>query len=206
MLWFLQMLNSMAANIRGFTEFVSSVDWPWWSNILQLRSIGRYFHGQIIKSYILCTNLQSIRAGLHVLQMICTVSFCFGHLLFIDIDQSIAYSRTLKICCKGVVLSLSVRIHWLPVYALTPLKCAYTGWECTHFFAMIKYLRNCAGIWKYKFNGISAKQANPVGGCSSPGEHQGWKRQIFQWCTHDSYLTYGFSNRLPWMQQDFMRK
>jgi hypothetical protein len=45
------------------------------------------------------------------------------------------------------LLTLSLHIHRLPVYALTPLKCAYTGSECTNFFAIIKYLRNSAAIW-----------------------------------------------------------
>jgi hypothetical protein len=36
------------------------------------------------------------------------------------------------------VLALSLCIHRLSVYALTLLKCTYTGSECTRFFAMIK--------------------------------------------------------------------
>jgi hypothetical protein len=54
-----------------------------------------------------------------------------------------------KIRFRGLFtpLTLLVRIHWLPVYALTLLKCTYTGSECTRFLAMIKYLCNCAAIW-----------------------------------------------------------
>jgi hypothetical protein len=47
---------------------------------------------------------------------------------------------------KIIALTLSLRIYRLTVYALTPLKCAYTGLECTRFF-VIKYLRNSAAIW-----------------------------------------------------------